>query len=60
MNDSFAERLILSDDRVLILDAIRESSARGVPAIAFSITSPPEAGPVTGYEKGGDRRQPER
>jgi hypothetical protein len=37
-----------------MLDALRESIAKGRPAIAFGIVGPPEAGIVTGYDQGGD------
>jgi hypothetical protein len=41
-------------DRQAMIDAIRHSVERGVPAIAFGIIGPPEAGLVTGYAGDGD------
>jgi RNA polymerase sigma factor (sigma-70 family) len=40
-------------DKAEMTHAIRESIDRGIPAIAFGIIGPPEAGIVTGYDKEG-------
>ena len=41
-------------DRDQMLDAIRDSIARGRPAIDFGVVGPPEAGLITGYDQCGD------
>jgi len=41
-------------DREAMQAAIKESIERGRPVIAFGIVGPPEAGLVTGYDRGGD------
>ncbi len=41
-------------DRDAMLRAIKESIGRGRPVVAFGIIGPPEAGLVTGYDRGGD------
>ena len=41
-------------DKAAMLAAIKESIGRGVPAIAFGIIGPPEAGLVTGYAEDGE------
>ncbi|HSV74427.1 MAG TPA: hypothetical protein VLH79_11780 [Chthonomonadales bacterium] len=41
-------------DRDAMVSAIKESIGRGRPVIAFGIIGPPEAGLVTGYDRGGD------
>ncbi|MCC6728598.1 MAG: hypothetical protein IT208_04590 [Chthonomonadales bacterium] len=42
------------DNRAAMLALVRESIAQGSPAIAFGVIGPPEAGLVTGYDRGGD------
>jgi hypothetical protein len=41
-------------EREAMLEGIRESLGRGVPAISFGIFGPPEAGLVTGYDRDGE------
>lgn len=41
-------------EREAMLAGIRDSLGRGIPAIAFGIIGPPEAGLVTGYDQNGD------
>jgi hypothetical protein len=41
-------------ERPAMIAAIKESIGRGVPAIAFGIIGPPEAGLVTGYAEDGE------
>ena len=40
-------------DRQAMIQAVKESVARGVPVIAFGIIGPPEAGIVAGYDRDG-------
>ncbi len=40
-------------EKQAMIDALKETVARGVPAIAFGIIGPPEAGLVTGYDRDG-------
>jgi hypothetical protein len=48
------ELQIVPREKTKMLAAIRESVSRGRPVIAFGIIGPPEAGVVTGYDKGGE------
>ena len=41
-------------EREAMIDAVRESIGRYVPAISFGIIGPPEAGVVAGYDRGGE------
>ncbi len=41
-------------DRGAMLEAMKESISHGRPVVAFGIIGPPEAGLVTGYDRGGD------
>jgi hypothetical protein len=41
-------------EKPAMIEAIKESIGRGVPAIAFGIIGPPEAGLVTGYAEDGE------
>jgi hypothetical protein len=42
------------EDKAAMIRAIKESIAAGRPVIAFVLVGPPEAGIVTGYDKGGE------
>jgi hypothetical protein len=46
---------IVPVERDAMVQAIKESIARGVPAISFGIIGPPEAGIVAGYQGEGER-----
>lgn len=50
----YSYSVVPPDDKVGIIRAIQETVARGVPAIAFGIIGPPEAGLVTGYDRDGE------
>ena len=50
----YSWREVMRGDRAAFLAAVQESLAAGQPLIAFGIVGPPEAGLVTGYDRGGD------
>jgi hypothetical protein len=46
--------IVPGKDRDAMLRAIKESIGKGRPVVAFGIIGPPEAGLITGYDRGGD------
>jgi hypothetical protein len=46
--------IVPGKDRDRMVRAIKESIGMGRPVVAFGIIGPPEAGLVTGYDRGGD------
>jgi hypothetical protein len=49
-----AYRTVPHADRAAMVDAIRDSIDRGVPALSFGIIGPPEFSIITGYDRHGE------
>ncbi len=50
----YSWREVMGGSRADLIAALRESVAAGRPLISFGIIGPPEAGLLTGYDRGGD------
>ncbi len=47
-------RILPVADKPAMIDAVKQSIARGRPVVAFGIIGPPEAGLICGYDRGGE------